>query len=411
MSNHEALFSLLVIAFVIVAGPAIGVRLRIPAPVVLILLGVLVGPGGVGLVQPSPPVDFVSDFGFLVLMFVAGMEIDFVSIRKAGKRALIFPLLTVLGVFASGIALGRLLGFDIIDVLVLSAMSVGMPIAVLQDSGKLQTAMGRYVLLTVSIGEFLSIVVFIIFEVFSASGSTFDRIARMSKMVALFVVCALLIRWARAFVWWHPEPFKRLVRHHDVAELGVRTGIFLMFGFVVLSALLGVEAILGAFIAGALVGFVLVDKSTLEGKIAALGQGLFIPAFFVVVGVRFDPGLLDAQILGLAATIVACAGLVKILPSLVFAPPELGLKDRIAAGSLVAAPLTLVVAIGAIGEELGIVPPSLGTGFVLVAVALSVLFPIVFRVLAGPPVDDGLAEAHLAAPTTAAASLRPDARR
>jgi hypothetical protein len=107
----------------------------------------------------------------------------------------------------------------------------------------------------------------------------------------------------------------------------------------------------------------------------------------------------------MAASIVAFAGVVKIVPALVFAPPELGLRDRLAAGALVAAPLTLVVAIGAIGVELGLVPPALGTGFVLVAVALSVLFPILFRLLAGGPAEHEGREAYMAAPTTAPASI------
>ena len=196
---------------------------------------------------------------------------------------------------------------------------------------------------------------------------------------------ALVIRWARAAVWWRPEPFRRLTQHHDVAELGVRTGLLVMFAFVVIAAMLGVEAILGAFIAGALVAFVLREKHTLESKLAALGHGLFIPIFFIVVGVRFDPRLLDLAAIRDALVLVAVVAAVKIVPSLIFASRELGLRERLAAGALLSAPLTLVVAIGMIGRRLGAVDERQQAAFILLAMILSVGFPIAFRILLRPP--------------------------
>jgi Kef-type K+ transport system membrane component KefB len=382
--KEHAFTSLLVLAGAIVIGPAFAVRLRLPAAVVLILIGIAVGPTGLAWVDgATPAVAIVSELGFLVLMFMAGMEIDFASLRRAGMRALATPALTVAGVFVAAIAVGFALGFPAVSVLVLSATSVGMPLAVLQESGRLPTPLGRHLILTASLGEFVSILAITGFEVFAHDGDAFERVFRLTKVVVLFVLCAMMIRWARALVWWHPGPFGRLVHHHDVAELGVRTGMLLMLAFVVLAELFGVEAILGAFVGGALVGFVLHEKHALEAKIGALGQGLFIPIFFVVVGVRFDPRLIDLPALKDAALFVALAVVVKVLPTVVFAGRELGLRDRLAAGMLLAAPLTLVVAIAAIGRQLGVVDERQEASFVLIALALSVLFPIGFRAITG----------------------------
>jgi Kef-type K+ transport system membrane component KefB len=184
-------------------------------------------------------------------------------------------------------------------------------------------------------------------------------------------------------VWWRPEPFRRLLRHHDVAELGVRTGLLVMFAFVVVAAMLGVEAILGAFIAGALVAFVLREKSTLESKISALGHGLFIPIFFIVVGVRFNPRVLTAEAVREALFFAAVVGAVKIVPTLISSPRELDLRARFAAGALLAAPLTLLVAIASIGRRLGTIDPKREATFLLLALVLSVGFPIIFRGLLG----------------------------
>jgi Kef-type K+ transport system membrane component KefB len=379
--GHLGTFFVLLLLSVI--GPVLAVRLRLPAAVLLIVAGIACGPAGLGWLGDTPPVALLSELGFLVLMFVAGMEIDFESMRGAGRRQLAVPLLSVMGFIGVAAAIGIWRNLSVLELVIVSASSVGMPLAVLQETGHLQRPLGRHVMLTASIGEFVSILAITGYELFSEDATASHRAFKITKVLLLFGVSALLIRWARAAVWWRPEPFRRLIRHHDVAELGVRTGLLVMFAFVVIAASLGVEAILGAFIAGALVAFVLREKHTLESKIAALGHGLFIPIFFIVVGVRFDPRLLDLHAVRDAGVFVLVVAAVKIVPTLVFAPGELDLRARLAAGSLLAAPLTLVVAIAAIGRRLGAIDAQREASFLLLAILLSIGFPTLFRALAG----------------------------
>ncbi len=381
MSGHDHLGTIFVLVLASVLAPALAVRIRLPSAVVLILAGIGVGPAGLGWVRDTPAVSLLSELGFLVLMFVAGMEIDFESLRGAGRRALLLPTLAVLGFIGVAGAIGIWRGLSVLELLVVSASSVGMPLAVLQESGQLQRPLGKHVLLAASIGEFVSILAIIGFEIFAEEGTLLHRGIKLVKVLLLFALSALLIRWARAAVWWWPQPFRRLLQHHDVAELGVRAGLAVMFAFVVIAAGLGVEAILGAFIAGALIAFVLREKAVLEHKIAALGHGLFIPVFFVVVGVRFDPRQLDLRAIEYALVLVAIVAAVKIGPSIVFAPRELGLRERLAAGSLLAAPLTLVVAIAAIGRRIGAIDAGREASLVLLALLLSIGFPAFFRAL------------------------------
>jgi Kef-type K+ transport system membrane component KefB len=374
--------TVLILVLLSVVSPALAVRARLPAAVLLIVAGIIFGPAGLGWVADAGPVAFLAQLGFLILMFVAGMEIDFESLRRAGGRALLLPSMTVLGFFGVAAAFGIARNLPMLDLLVVSASSVGMPLAVLQETSQLPRPIGRYVLLTASIGEFVSILGITGYELFAEEASLGHRGVKLLKVLLLFAVAALLIRWARALVWWRPEPFRRLIQHHDVAELGVRTGLLVMFGFVVIAESLGVEAILGAFIAGALVAFVLREKLVLESKIAALGHGLFIPIFFIVVGVRFDPRLLDVDAVREALVLFLIVAAVKVVPALAFAPRALGLRDRLAAGSLLAAPLTLVVAIASIGRHLGVVSAAREASLVLLAISLSVAFPVAFRSLA-----------------------------
>jgi len=377
--------TLLVLVLLSVLGPALAVRIRLPAAVMLIVAGIGFGPVGLGWISDTPSVSLLSELGFLILMFVAGMEIDFESLRRAGPRGLLVPSMCVLLFVGIAAGFGIWMRLSVIELLVISASSVGMPLAVLQETGQLQKTLGKHVMLTASLGEFVSILGITGYEVFAEEATLTHRMIKLAKVVALFVVSAVVIRWARAAVWWRPEPFRRLLHHHDVAELGVRTGLLVMFAFVVVAAMLGVEAILGAFIAGALVAFVLREKSTLESKISALGHGLFIPIFFIVIGVRFNARVLTLQALRDALVFCAIVAAVKIIPAIVSSPRELGLRERFAAGTLLSAPLTLLVAIAAIGRRLGTLDSTREATFLLLAILLSVGFPIIFRALVTSP--------------------------
>lgn len=362
-------------------GPLAAVRLRLPTAVVLILVGMGLGPGGTGLLHVNDLVSFLAEFGFLVLMFMAGMEIDFDSLRTAGHSSLRVPFLLVTCIFALAFAGSFVLRMGGVGVLAISAMSVGMPLAMLKETNQDTAPLGRFVMLTASVGEFFCILGITALELLSKGPLGIHTALHILKVAALFVISVLIIRWVRALVWWHPEPLRRLIGKHDVAELGVRVGLAIMLLFVVFSALAGVEAILGAFIGGALLGVVLRQKRSLETKIGALGNGLFIPIFFIVVGVRFDIRALAWPSVRHALLIAAVAGVAKILPSLLVAERGTSYRNRLGAGFLLASPLTLLVAIAAIGDKLRLIDSQTQASLVLVALLVSVLFPTTFKLV------------------------------
>jgi Kef-type K+ transport system membrane component KefB len=383
--TQQLFFALLVLLAASILGPMLAVRLRLPSAVVLILFGVLLGPAGLSIVSDLPSIKFVSQFGFLVLMFMAGLEIDFHSLRAAGVGALRTPLLLVAAIGVCCVVSGHLLGIGSIGALILSAMAVGLPLAALKEAKLASAPIGRHIMLTLSLGEFVCIVGLTLIELVSGGETGFHLVIRVAKICGLFLIAGLVIRLSRALVWWHPASIRRLTAHHDVAELGVRIGLFVMLAGVLISAQAGVEAILGAFLGGMLVALVLRQKEILEGKLAALGNGLFIPIFFITVGLRFEARSLDRASVLRALLLAAVAGLCKIVPSLLFSPRGSSLRFRIACGCLFSAPLTLIVAIAAIGRDLNLLDGQLQATMVLVAMLLSVVFPTLFKLIAPPP--------------------------
>jgi Kef-type K+ transport system membrane component KefB len=384
-AGEHLLRALLILLSLAIFGPMLAVRIRVPTAVVLILAGIGLGPAGLRLLQDTPTVSFLSHFGFLVLMFMAGLEIDFATIRENGARALLRPNLLVLGIGICTVLAARFLGLGAVAALAVSAMAVGLPLATLKETGHAGQPLGRHIMLTASIGEFAVILAITGVELAEDGAFNWHTALRLGKIAALFTLCALALRLARALVWWYPQRFRRLIETHDVAELGVRVGLLIMLAFVAISSLAGVESILGAFLGGMLVSFVLRQKEVLEGKIAALGNGLFIPIFFIVVGVRFDASALDRSTVKQAALLWLVAALCKIVPALLIAPRGMRLRERLATACLLLAPLTLIVAIAAIGRSLGMIGAPQQASLVLLGIMLSVSFPVLFRICAPPP--------------------------
>lgn len=380
--------------------PILSGRLRVPSAILLILYGFAAGPVGLAAVHDDRVVGFLSEVGFIILMFMAGLEIDFGEIARRGVRPLLLMLAVCLGTMGLAFLGAHLLGLPPIYGLALAAMSVGMPLAILNETGLLRSPLGQTVVLVGSIGEFLTIVGMTLYYFLSLYGLSLELVLGLGKLVGVLLVSAFTLRTLMAAAWWWPGLLTRIGRDHGGAQIGLRAALLLMMAFSMMALLAGVEAIVGAFTAGAVIAFVFRGKHVLEEKLAVVGHGLFVPIFFIVVGVRFDPSAVSWQSLALAGELLLAAFLVKGIPSLLLLGTGLGLRDTLATALLLSAPLTLVVAIAAIGLELGHASGRhvLGHGgagaLVVLAVASGVVYPVLFRLVAGRPAARrrGLAE-------------------
>ena len=196
-----------------------------------------------------------------------------------------------------------------------------------------------------------------------------------------------------------------LVRLQDTtAQIRVRGAFVLLVGFVALAATLGLEAILGAFLAGALLTLIDRDRAMthpqFRHKLEAVGFGVFIPVFFVSSGVRYDLDALTSSGSTLARVPIFLVALLVVrgLPALLYRPLLDGRRVAVA-GLMQATSLPFIVAGTAIGQELGLV--SAGSAAALVAAGLLsvLLFPALSLTLlrgAGRPEDVPVAPVPMA---------------
>ena len=265
-------------------------RLRVPSPVLEIVAGVVLGPGVLGWVDADLPVQVFAIAGLAFLLFLAGLEIDVRALRGRPLR------LSVLGsviTLALGVAVGVALtgaGWvtsPLVVAIALSATSLGLVVPVLKDAGRADSIVGQGVIAAASVADFAAVLLLSLF--FSASDtSTGTRLVLLGAFCVLAVVVTVVVRRAGRSMRLGDV----LTRLQDTtAEIRVRACVVLLLGFVALAGRFGLETILGAFIAGAVVGLVDRDATShphLRTKLEAVGYGFLVPVFFVASGVRLD---------------------------------------------------------------------------------------------------------------------------
>ncbi len=379
MHLDEAL-TLLLYALGAFAVPLAAGRVGLPAAVGEIAYGVLLGPGVLGLIQPGRFSTVLAEIGFCFLMFLAGLELDFSRIERVGARGVALAAAVAALFFCVALAGTLALHQPLFMMLVFGATSVGILLVTLAELRMTKGHAGQTMILVGSIGEFITIILLTAMGFIYQYGVGLLLAWELSKLALIFGVAYALLILLRTLIWWWPERFSRMVAHHDPSEVGVRAGIALMLVFVVLAVLLHVEAILGAFIAGALFSFVFRAKGLLETKLSSIGFGFFVPIFFIWVGTEFDlAAVLDLGVLAAVGGYLVAALLAKVLPALLLVLGGLSLREALGAGLLLGAPLTLLVAISRIGLRVKVIDAQTASAVVLLAVVTAVVLPWGFR--------------------------------
>lgn len=374
--------SLFVIATIAVAAPLlIGLfpRIRVPAVVLEIVAGIAVGPHGFRLASIDLPVQILALVGLAFLLFLAGLEIDVERLRGRLVRlaGLGFMVTMVLGLLAgTAFNAADIVRSPLFLAVALSATSLGLVVPVLKDAGQVDSEVGQLTIGAASVADFGAVLLLTIFFSSEGSTSTGAKLVLLGGFALLVVVLGLAL--------WRLNRSMRfgnlLVRLQDTtAELRVRMAVLLLVGFVALAEQLGLEVILGAFVAGALLRLVDRDTSThphFRMKLEAIGYGFVVPVFFVTSGMRFDlDALIDSPSAFARVPLFLLALLVvRGAPALLYRR-SVGSRKAAAAGLLQATSLPFIVTAVDIGLILGLIQPVNGAALVSAGLVSVILFP------------------------------------
>ena len=376
--------NLLIIVAVGFAAPlALGFApaIRLPSVVVEIVAGIIVGPAVLSWVSVDEPVRVFATVGLAYLLFLAGLEVDFDRLRGRVLRVALAGFAVSLAI---AIVVGLLLkagGFasqPLFVAIVLSATSLGVLVPVLKDAGEIESTFGQLIVASATIADFATVILLSLF--FSReAGSTASRAILLGGLVVVAVLVALAIAGVE-----HSRRLGDVLRRlqDTTAQIRIRGAFVLLIGLVALATELGLEVILGAFIAGAIVSLVDRDRAMTHPdfrlKLEAAGFGIFIPVFFVTTGVRYDLDALTADASTLLHVPVFLAALVAVrgLPAVLYRPVIP--RDRVPVAVLMqATSLPFIVAATAVGLALDVVSPANAAALIAAGLLSVVVFPAV----------------------------------
>jgi len=296
-----------VMSLVILVAPIILSKLRLPGTVGLILAGVILGPNGLNILAKDASVVLFGTVGILYIMFLSGLEVDFLDFRRSSKKSLVFGLFTFSIPQIAGTVLAfYLLDFELRPAILLGSMYashtlLAYPIAsrlgITRDESVLVTIGGTLVTNTIS----LSILAVITSSVHGTLDLMFWFVLLASFTLFSLVMFVLLPRLARWFFC-------------NVESEGTSQFMFILALVFVSSAIahmLGIEPVIGAFLAGLSISQMVPAGSTLQNRINFMGNSIFIPYFLIYVGMLVDLRVLfsgsGALIVAIHMTVVATA--------------------------------------------------------------------------------------------------------
>lgn len=369
-------------------------KLTLPIVVGEIIVGIIIGRSGFGWVGHEEEIlTLLSELGFVFLMFLSGMEIDFSSLGfesqgGQGKDQPRSPILISSITFGLTLILSLLVGFGLLQMdlvnspwmiaLILSTTSLGVVVPVLKEQGLSQGRYGQTILISSLIADFVTMILITVLVTALSKGLTFDIL-----LIGLLFVAFFLFYYFGERLFNEEGVVRRVMDEisQATAQIKVRAAFTMMLIFVALAEMLGTEIILGAFLGGAVISLLSTpEDEELLHRLDAMGYGFFIPIFFIMVGVDFNLASLlsSTRALLLLPLLFTAAAAVKFIPALVY-KLNYDWKKTLGAGSILSARLSLIIAASAIGLRLGVISEPINAAIILIAILTVILSPFLFN--------------------------------
>lgn len=355
-------------------------RFHLPWVLALITAGVVVGPHGLEVVEVTPTLSFLSKIGLIFLMFMAGLETKFDSFKTLKYDIGWLSALNSLIPLAAGIALGFWFEFSLTASLLIGIIFMSSSIAViiptLESLNVTHSKLGKSIVSSTIIEDVLSL---ILLSILLQSVNPLTSLPLPSFYFLLALIMA-------GFAYGLPK-IRALIPHHkdekDLFESEVRLIFALMIGVVVTFELLGLHPIIAGFFAGLVLSDSIKSEILIE-KLRTMSYGIFIPVFFVVIGMETNISVFNesAGVLGLVATIIFVSVFTKFISGWIGGKIiGFGNKESSIIGLATIPQLSTTLAVVFTAVETGLLPEELITAMVALSIVTTLIAPIGLRIL------------------------------
>jgi monovalent cation:proton antiporter-2 (CPA2) family protein len=372
---------MLIILFTKLAGD-LSVRLGQPAVLGKLIVGIILGPAVLGWIQNGEFIHYFSEIGVLLLMFIAGLETDLDQLRKNWKSAFAVAVGGIILPFLGGFAIGEMFGFASHNAMfmgvILSATSVSISVQVLKDMNKLNTREGSTILGAAVVDDILVVILLAVLMSFFGTGAEVSIGLLIGKKVLFFAV-ALVVGWfvvPRVMKWMAPL---------KVTEAVIAAALMICFAFAYFAEIMGMAGIIGAFAAGIAISQTSF-KHTVESKIEPIAYSIFVPVFFVSIGLSVSFEGVGSQI-GFVLLLTVIAILTKLIGGGLGARLT-GFDNRssaiIGSGMISRGEVALIIA--ATGLSSGLLQQQYFTSVIIVVIVTTLVTPPLLKYMFRDPV-------------------------
>ncbi len=366
------LTNLLIVLLAAGTGRVISRRLKQPVVLGELVLGMLFG--NFGLVVVTETLNNLADLGVLFLLFSAGFTINLEEFKRVGRHSIIATFFDVLVSFVLGYLTAKFFGFpeqsSMFIGAALMATSVGIQVSILQEFNMLRTRIGAFIL-GIAIGDDVAgiLVLTILGSIVSLGGVTLEKIAIVFVFAAAFFLLSLT---------WGMKLIRRLSRGWVMRReslLLLSLIIILIFG--ITAKEIGLEIIIGAFVAGLILGQSYFARGIIE-EISIFGDAFFVPIFFIVMGAGFDLAHLSVGYFTIALIVAAILG--KVIGCGMGAKfVGFNLKESLAIGTAMIARAEVCLIITSMGLRYGVINQKIASSILAMIIVIALITPPLLR--------------------------------
>lgn len=370
------LVQLLVILFLSTIVSHFFNKFSIPAVLGVLLLGIILGPGITGIIKPTHSIDIFAEIGVILLMFIAGIESDLGLLKKYFKPSIIVATLGVVLPLISIFIFDYYFGFPLKENLFISvvfaATSVSISVEVLKSLNYLSGVAGTTILGAAIVDDVIAI---FLLSVMSSTLTGKIDILNLLKMIIIWILFFIFSYFAiKKFVPYINKVSKSLIAPRSE----IITALCVCFSMAYLADFVKLDAVLGAFIAGVAYSET-IDKEKINSSIQTIGYSIFIPVFFISVGLNISFATITKDLfLIISLTIIGILG--KLIGSGVGAKLSGFSNDDsfiIGAGMISRGEMALIIA--QIGFGLHLMSQEYYSAIIFTIILITLIAPIILK--------------------------------
>ena len=376
----EKIILIITVCMIIMAAPIISKMIKTPVVVIEITLGLLCG--YLGLIYSDETLKLVAKFGFVYLMFLAGLEINFKLVKIIKATLAVNVILYFILLYTISGLVCWLFGLGLTYFVALPIFSLGMIMMLLKEYGKEQPWLNLALSIGV-VGEIISILALTLFSGWTEYGFTSNFFYSILTIALVIVAIILLLRVSYVLFWWFPEIRNFIIPENqdDKHDQDIRFSLSLLLIFVSIMLILKIDVVLGAFTTGLFFKMFFNQKHELLEKIESFGYGFFAPIFFIYTGSTVKLDMVTLDILHHAIFIMCAIITIRLISSYLVFYNYLKFTQTALFALSDSMPLTFMVAIAMLSYNYGLISQNEYFSFIIASMLDGLFLMVLIRKL------------------------------